>query len=58
MNARRFLDTTILAYSISNAADDEPRRERAIARLEQEDCGRSVQVLQEFYARATRASTA
>ena len=56
MSARRFLDTNVLLYSISRAADEEPKRERAIALLEQDDCGLSVQVLQEFYVQATRAA--
>jgi predicted nucleic acid-binding protein len=54
MSARRFLDTNVLLYSISRAADEEPKRRRAIALLDREDCGLSVQVLQEFYVQATR----
>ncbi len=58
MSARRFLDTNVLLYSISRANDEARKRERAIALLEQEDCGLSVQVLQEFYVQATRATRA
>lgn len=58
MSARRFLDTNILLYSISRANDEARKRERAIALLDQDDCGLSVQVLQEFYVQATRASRA
>lgn len=56
MSARRFLDTNILLYSISNAADEMEKRRRARALLDHDDCGLSVQVLQEFYVQATRAS--
>jgi predicted nucleic acid-binding protein len=56
MRARRFLDTNILLYSISRAADEAEKRERAIAILDADDNGLSVQVLQDFYVQATRAS--
>jgi len=58
MSARWFLDTNVLLYSISRANDEARKRERAIALLDQEDCGLSVQVLQEFYVQATRATRA
>jgi predicted nucleic acid-binding protein len=58
MIARWFLDTNVLLYSISRANDEARKRERAIALLDQEDCGLSVQVLQEFYVQATRATRA
>jgi predicted nucleic acid-binding protein len=58
VSARRFLDTNILLYSISQAPDEALKRERAIALLDEPDCGLSVQVLQEFYVQATRASRA
>ncbi len=58
MSARRFLDTNVLLYSISRANDEARKRERAIALLDREDCGLSVQVLQEFYVQATRATRA
>ncbi|WP_034853341.1 PIN domain-containing protein [Inquilinus limosus] len=51
-----FLDTNILLYSISNAAEESEKRDRALALLDRDDCVLSVQVLQEFYAQATRAS--
>ncbi len=51
-----FLDTNILIYSISTARDEMAKAAKAIALLEREDCVLSVQVLQEFYAQATRAS--
>ena len=51
-----FLDTNILLYSVSTAADEGTKREQAIALVNRDDCGLSVQVLQEFYAQATRAS--
>jgi len=51
-----FLDTNILLYSISNAAEESEKRNRALALLDRDDCVLSVQVLQEFYVQATRAS--
>ncbi|MBB3234198.1 PIN domain-containing protein [Phyllobacterium endophyticum] len=51
-----FLDTTILLYSISTAADEVSKRMRAIALTDRDDCVVSVQVLQEFYVQATRVS--
>src|SRR6266536_4330220 len=51
-----FFDTNILLYSISRAAAEAVRRERAIALLGRDDGALSVQVLQEFYVQATRAT--
>lgn len=51
-----FLDTNILLYSISTTADEESRRAKTVPLLERDDCALSVQVLQEFYVQATRAS--
>jgi predicted nucleic acid-binding protein len=51
-----FLDTDILLYSISRDPAEAARRERAIALLERGDGALSVQVLQEFYVQATRAT--
>jgi predicted nucleic acid-binding protein len=51
-----FLDTNILLYSISTNPADALRRERAIELLGQDDGALSVQVLQEFYVQATRAT--
>jgi predicted nucleic acid-binding protein len=56
MAARIFLDTNILLYSISRAPAEATKRERALALLDRDDCALSVQVLQEFYVQATRAS--
>ena len=53
-----FLDTNILIYSISTAMDETAKAAKAIALLERDDCVLSVQVLQEFYVQATRASRA
>jgi predicted nucleic acid-binding protein len=51
-----FFDTNILIYSISVDAAEAAKKERAVALLEREDGGLSIQVLQEFYAQATRAT--
>ncbi|MGO1080585.1 PIN domain-containing protein [Inquilinus sp. CA228] len=56
MNVGPFLDTNILLYSVSNAAEESKKRDRAQALLDRDDCVLSVQVLQEFYVQATRAS--
>jgi len=56
MSARHFLDTSILLYSISRDPAEEAKRERAIALLGRDDGALSVQVLQEFYVQATRAT--
>ncbi len=58
MSAVRFLDTNVLLYSISTDPGESTKRERAIALLEHDDCALSVQVLQEFYVQATRATRA
>jgi predicted nucleic acid-binding protein len=49
-----FLDTNILLYSIS--VDPKEAHKRAASRelLERHDCALSVQVFQEFFARATK----
>jgi predicted nucleic acid-binding protein len=51
-----FFDTNILLYSISSDAAEAAKHERAIALLEGDDGALSVQVLQEFYAQATRST--
>jgi predicted nucleic acid-binding protein len=56
MSARHFLDTNILLYSISRDPAEAAKRERAIALLDRDDGALSVQVLQEFYVQATRAT--
>jgi predicted nucleic acid-binding protein len=51
-----FLDTAILLYSISRDPDETRKRERAITLMDEDGGALSVQVLQEFYVEATRAS--
>jgi predicted nucleic acid-binding protein len=51
-----FLDTNVLLYSISTADDEIAKRNKALQLLDRPDCVLSVQVLQEFYVQATRAS--
>jgi len=50
----RFLDTNVLLYSISTAADEARKRDIAAELLDVDDLALSVQVLQEFYVQATR----
>ncbi len=50
----RFLDTNILIYAVSAAAEEEAKRRRALDLLDARDLALSVQVLQEFYVQATR----
>jgi predicted nucleic acid-binding protein len=50
----RFADTNVLLYSISRNPNDAGKRDQAIALLECDDIALSAQVLQEFYAQATR----
>jgi predicted nucleic acid-binding protein len=56
MSAPRFLDTNILLYSISRDRRESAKREIAEALLDADDNALSVQVLQEFYVQATRAT--
>jgi predicted nucleic acid-binding protein len=56
MTALHFLDTNILLYSISRDPTEGAKRERAVALLEKDEGALSVQVLQEFYVQATRAT--
>jgi predicted nucleic acid-binding protein len=58
VTASIFLDTNVLLYSISSDPRESTKRARAIALLDRNDCGLSVQVLQEFYVQATRSSRA
>lgn len=51
-----FLDTNILLYSISGDAAEAAKRSCALALLDRDDVGLSVQVLGEFYVQATRAT--
>ena len=54
----RFLDTNILLYSVSSAQNERTKRETAERVLLETDNALSVQVLQEFYAQATRPTRA
>lgn len=58
MSNLHFLDTNILLYSISRAPNETRKREQAITLLDEDGGALSVQVLQEFYVQATRASRA
>jgi predicted nucleic acid-binding protein len=53
-----FLDTNILLYSISDEPLEGRKRTIALKLIDRTDVGLSVQVLQEFYVQATRASRA
>lgn len=52
----RFLDTNILLYSISRDPTEATKRDRAVALIDAGGNALSVQVLQEFYVQATRAT--
>jgi predicted nucleic acid-binding protein len=52
----RFLDTNVLLYSISGAPAEAAKRDRALALMAARNNALSVQVLQEFYVQATRAT--
>jgi predicted nucleic acid-binding protein len=52
----RFVDTNVLLYAVSTAEDERTNKERALEILDGVDVVLSVQVLQEFYVQATRAS--
>lgn len=54
----RFVDTNVLLYAISTAPDEREKSARANSVLAGSDLVLSVQVLQEFYVQATRASRA
>ena len=54
----QFLDTNVLLYSISRDPAESGKRDRAIALLDDDSSTFSIQVLQEFYVQATRASRA
>jgi predicted nucleic acid-binding protein len=56
MSDLRFVDTNILLYSISSEPSESAKRDLAIKVLDREDLAVSVQVLQEFYVQATRAT--
>lgn len=52
----KFVDTNVLLYAVSTAADERSKRDRALEILDLGDVVVSVQVLQEFYVQATRAA--
>jgi predicted nucleic acid-binding protein len=52
----RFADTNVLLYAISRHPGEQDKAARANELLEARDVALSVQVLQEFYVQATRAS--
>lgn len=52
MTATFFVDTNVLLYAASNAADDRSKRQAARALLGRPDIALSAQVLKEFYAAA------
>ena len=52
----RFLDTNVLLYSISEAPAEAAKRDRALTLIAARNNALSVQVLQEFYVQATRAT--
>jgi predicted nucleic acid-binding protein len=52
----RFIDTNVLLYAISRDPAEQDRAKRANDILADRDLALSVQVLQEFYVQATRAS--
>ena len=54
--ARRLLDTNILIYAVRPEPGEERKRSIALELLRAEGVVVSVQVLQEFYAQATRLS--
>ena len=54
----RFVDTNVLLYGVSTAADEEAKARAARSLLDAEDLALSVQVLQEFYVQATRPTRA
>jgi len=53
-----FVDTNILLYAISRTPAEQEKADRANEILTRRDVALSVQVLQEFYVQATRASRA
>ena len=51
-----FVDSNILIYAITAGSGERAKAERALRILEAGDIATSVQVLQEFYVQATRAT--
>ena len=56
MSAGCFLDTNVLLYAVSTTPSEAPKRQLARYLLAEDDWTLSVQVLQEFYVQATRAT--
>ena len=54
----RFADTNVLLYSVSTVPEESAKARKAQELLASRDIVLSVQVLQEFYVQATRASRA
>ena len=54
----RFIDTNVLLYAVSTDPREADKAARAQGLLNQADLALSVQVLQEFYVQATRATRA
>ena len=54
----RFVDTNVLLYAVSTARDEAHKSRIALALLDSTDLALSVQVLQEFFVQATRATKA
>jgi len=54
MSVECFLDTNVLVYAFSAAAEDAAKRERALALIASAKFGLSAQVLQELYVTLTR----
>jgi predicted nucleic acid-binding protein len=52
----RFVDTNVLLYAVSTHTGEAQKAAAARTLLESTDLALSVQVLQEFYAQATRTS--
>jgi len=52
----RFIDTNVLLYAVSNDPEEQRKADLARSLLAGRDLALSVQVLQEFYVQATRAS--
>ena len=56
MNGPLFIDTNVLLYSISRDPAEARKRDIAVAIVDADNLALSVQVLQEFYVQATRAT--
>lgn len=56
MTAMRFVDTNVLLYRVSLSEQDAEKHRIATGILRSDDLRLSVQVLQEFYVQATRAT--